>query len=452
MLKSWQYYHHYFSKRLIAYLNLIRPTFIWGKLKNKFSKSHRLSIHLITLLCVFMMQACGGGGSGGTLVAEGGISGTGITFGPISGFGSIYVNGVRYDVDNARFLRDGELASAQSDYRIGEIVTITGNINPDGTGQALTVEFMDSLEGNISQITQDNLTFEVLGQKVAINGATLLHGFKQLIELQLNNIVEISAQRNAQGDWIASSVSLKQNDFIEGISVLSLEGEINTLDIAQQTFKVGKQIVSYSNIDHAVNNMLADALLGQPTYIRASSQQALQDGQFIANTLSVVRSQHQFPVGAEIELTGIIDQFMSSADFHVNGQAVTSLSSVRFENGQASDLQLNTLVEVEGVINAAGVLEAEEISIKQQTGSADDSDEVEGVITQIDNDNGQQTLVVQGRLFLVDHSSIIYEEVNDQERSVLFGALRIGDKVKIYARQLADGVQLALNIKRETDD
>jgi len=166
----------------------------------------------------------------------------------------------------------------------------------------------------------------------------------------------------------------------------------------------------------------------------------------------VVRSQHQFPVGAEVELTGIIDQFISSADFHVNGQAVTSLSSVSFENGQASDLQLNTLVEVEGVINAAGVLEAEEISIKQQTGSADDSDEIEGVITQIDHDNGQQTLVVQGRLFLVDHSSIIYEEVNDQEHSVLFEALRIGDKVEIYARQLADGVQLALNIKRETDD
>ncbi|HHC73745.1 MAG TPA: hypothetical protein ENK78_01535 [Thiothrix sp.] len=453
MLKSWQDYHRYFSKRRMAYLHLTRSISIGDKLKNKLSKGHRLSIHLITIFCVLMMQACGGGGSG-TLVAEGGISGTGITFGPISGFGSIYVNGVRYDVDHARFFRDGELANAQSDYRIGEIVTITGEINPDGTGQALTVEFMDSLEGNVSQITQDNLSFEVLGQKITINGATLLHGFKQLSELRLNNIVEISAQRNAAGDWLASSVSLKQSDFIEGVSVLSLEGNISALDIQQQTFKVGKQTIDYSKIDPAVQNRLTDAPLGQAIYIRASSQQALQNDQFIANTLtlSLTRSQHQFPVGTEVELTGIIDQFISSADFHVNGQAVTSLSTVSFENGQASDLQLNTLVEVEGIINAVGVLEAEEIAIKQQTGSADDSDEIEGVITQIDRDNGQQTLLVQGRLFLVDHSSIIYEEVDDQERTVLFEALHIGDKVEIYARQLTEGVQLALKIKRKVDD
>jgi hypothetical protein len=45
-----------------------------------------------------VISACGGGGSGGGLdVADGGIRGTGSSVGPVSGFGSVFVNGVRFD-------------------------------------------------------------------------------------------------------------------------------------------------------------------------------------------------------------------------------------------------------------------------------------------------------------------------------------------------------------------
>ena len=49
-----------------------------------------------------------------TLVAEGGMTGTGISAGRITGFGSIYVNGVYYNVDKAAFYRNGVVSNQSS--------------------------------------------------------------------------------------------------------------------------------------------------------------------------------------------------------------------------------------------------------------------------------------------------------------------------------------------------
>jgi len=77
------------------------------------------------------LAGCGGGG-GGTNVA--GIGGTGKTIsGTITGFGSIFVNGVEYDVDNASFNinNDNSPGLGQADLRIGMVVILTGS--DDGT-------------------------------------------------------------------------------------------------------------------------------------------------------------------------------------------------------------------------------------------------------------------------------------------------------------------------------
>ncbi|MGB1012469.1 MAG: hypothetical protein ACPGVP_22400, partial [Thiolinea sp.] len=65
------------------------------------------------------------------------------------------------------FTRDGVSASGQSDYRIGEVVTIKGSVNADGvSGVANSVEFDDLLEGTVSQPSSDGNTLQVLGQTV----------------------------------------------------------------------------------------------------------------------------------------------------------------------------------------------------------------------------------------------------------------------------------------------
>ncbi len=63
-------------------------------------------------------------------LATGGIGGTGISSGPITAFGSVFVNGVEYDIDQATLTRNGQPASGQNEYRIGEYVTVKGRSMP----------------------------------------------------------------------------------------------------------------------------------------------------------------------------------------------------------------------------------------------------------------------------------------------------------------------------------
>ncbi|MEW8195866.1 MAG: hypothetical protein AB2793_19295 [Candidatus Thiodiazotropha sp.] len=63
---------------------------------------HSQSI-LYTLLAVgFILSACGGGGGGSSSEDATGITARGV----ITGFGSVYVNGVRYHTNSTRFTVD----------------------------------------------------------------------------------------------------------------------------------------------------------------------------------------------------------------------------------------------------------------------------------------------------------------------------------------------------------
>ena len=74
------------------------------------------SCWFVFILCA-LLSACGGGGGGGgdsgdttsppdTTPPTGGIGRTGVAVGPIANFGSIVVNGVRYDTDSATILTE----------------------------------------------------------------------------------------------------------------------------------------------------------------------------------------------------------------------------------------------------------------------------------------------------------------------------------------------------------
>jgi len=67
-----------------------------------------------------------------------------------------------------------------------------------------------------------------------------------------------------------------------------------------------------------------------------------------------------------VELEGVITRFVSATDFTVNRQVVMTDVNTQFEDGSARNLAQNVLVEVEGEINALGILVAKEVSIKSK--------------------------------------------------------------------------------------
>ncbi len=106
----------------------------------------QLTKNTISAAIALTLVACGGSD---TDVA--GIGGSGyISSGSITGFGSVYVNGVKFETDSATFDVDGT-SGTQDDLAIGMVVKVNGSINADGvTGTASSISFDDELQGPVS--------------------------------------------------------------------------------------------------------------------------------------------------------------------------------------------------------------------------------------------------------------------------------------------------------------
>lgn len=377
-----------------------------------------------------------------TQLAEGGIGGTGISVGPITGFGSIIQNGVRYDVSQARFMRDGIMVADQSQYRIGEIVKIKGTINADGvTGEATQVDYGSLLQGQITALSEDGKSLYILKQQVRIDSLTVLHGIKLFSDLKLGNVVQISGARDAQGIIRANSLTLQQASFVNGSSVQLLEGRISQVDVSNQTFIINGLVIDYSRVARG-------ALPTVNQYLRVTSQASLQNNLLLASDYRLTQEFVEFTVGEEAELEGLVTAFISPSRFAVNGQLVVTTAATEFENSTAADIKLNALLEAEGRINKQGELVAEEISVRQA--SSAQTRELEGKVSAIDGST--QTLTILGNTLLVDASTSLLEKAADQETSIRFTDLQVNDHLEIKARQLADGRLLALRIERDLED
>lgn len=377
-------------------------------------------------------------------LAEGGMTGTGISVGSITGFGSIWVNGVRYDVSNAMFTRDGASVAGQSDYRIGEVVTIKGSVDADGvSGVAGSVEFDDVLEGTVSQTSTDGKTLQVLGKTVSADARTVLHGFTLLTDLQAGNVVEISGYRQGQAIR-ATSITLKQSSFTANQSMLEVKGTVSNVDLVAQTFQLDQWGVDYSSARLELPGNTPQA--GQ--YVEVKSNLAPQGNRLTASEVELEDERPVFDSGQELELEGIVTAFTSSVQFNVNGQPVITNASTRFEYGIPADVKLNTQLEVKGAINANGVLVAEEIELLQRSES--DSSELEGRITALNPATLEISL--SGMTVLVDNRTSLVDEINDRYVSLQFADLRVNDFIEVDGSRLNDGRILALKIERKTDE
>lgn len=399
----------------------------------------------IACLALSLSHCGGGSGSSNTQLAEGGISGTGITtVGAITGFGSIWVNGIRYDVSKAQFFRDGALASGQQSYQIGEIIQLEGLRNADGvSGEASTIRYSNTLIGTVTTASTDNSSITVLGQTIYTDGLTILHGFEQLSDLQAGNLIAVSARIDAQQHLIASSITLQQTQFIAGVHQLKLRGSVSALNTALKQFSIGDLTVNYAN---AVMTNTQSILNGMT--VEVLSAQALQNGLLIANQVTAI-TQTVLPAGTQLEIEGVISQQSNASLFSVNGQVIITSTATVFEDGTAQDVQLNALIEAEGTIDQQGRLLASKIEFKRISSSAS-SQEWEGRIDHIDHANN--TITINNLIFMINNTTIIREEVNDREITLTVSTLAIGDNVEVYGRLLSDGRILALRIERETED
>jgi len=320
---------------------------------------------LLAMLGMGMIAACGGGGGGGQVA---GIDGGGtptpvatvVSKGTITGFGSVIVNGVHYDSNGADITIDDN-PGLESDLAVGDIVVVKGTLNSSGTsGSADSIDFDDAVEGPISAIDLAGGTITVLGQTVVIDDLT---SFDDRISpptiggLAQDDVVEVAGFFLTDGSISATRIEPKPAG-----GEFEVTGIVGSLTAT--SFQLNSLVVDFSSamLDNFPGGAPAE---GQPVEVKGTELGGA--GQLIASRVEFKGNELAGSAGDRYEVEGYISNFDSPAQFEVDGVPVTTNGSTTYENGAVGELADDRKIEVEGDLNAAGVLVAEKIEFKLGT-------------------------------------------------------------------------------------
>jgi hypothetical protein len=148
--------------------------------------------------------------------------------------------------------------------------------------------------------------------------------------------------------------------------------------------------------------------------------------------------------GAEVQYEGYIDRFSSTTDFAVNGLPVTTNAGTSYENGDASTLGLNVKVEVEGTVDANGVLVADEVELQSTNAVRAESTIAPGGV-----DLAAQTVTTDvGLTFAIRSATEMEDQSSIEVEDLTLADLAPGDYVEI--RGFIDGQALvAVELERD---
>ncbi|MDD5031042.1 MAG: DUF5666 domain-containing protein [Rhodoferax sp.] len=158
------------------------------------------------------LTGCGGGGD--LLGALPGTGGTGTPMfsqGTISGFGSVIINGIKFDDSLASVRVDG--VSVGTDVlRLGMVAGVRGERNAAdaGLGTASSIEVWSIAQGLVTRVGA-NSDFDVMGMTIQTDANTSLDGVSSLTALAVGQFVTVWGLQ-AGGDaaqWMASRVAVQ---------------------------------------------------------------------------------------------------------------------------------------------------------------------------------------------------------------------------------------------------
>ena len=379
--------------------------------------------------CAALAASCGGGvDSGGT-----GAPISSYASGPITGFGSVIVNGVRFD-DRSATVRDGDgNGRSRDELRLGMSTDVRGTaIVADSTGASIStatsIVFASEIVGRLTSNDLAARRLVVLAQGVDIAATTVFDDalVGGQAALAAGDTIEVHGHVDAAtGRYAATRIERKT-----GVAAYVLRGIVWNLDTAAKSFSIGAVRIFYTSL--AANAVPATLANGQ--FVRAVLALAAGPG----GTLVALRLGDGTPSvddREEARVRGLISAFASSTSFSVNGTPVDARNA-QFPRGSAG-LALGVRVEVEGA-TTGGVLVATRVTLLIDGGGGggggggDDELDVSGLITSLDT---------VGRNFVVRGVTVGYSGTVDF-RNGTAADLAIGREVEARGTLSADGTRL----------
>ena len=367
------------------------------------------------------------------------------TTGAVTGFGSVIVNGVHFDTSSAAITINGEPA-VLSDLAVGMIVDIGGDGKnesgeedyehgedddgiEDQEDNALSIDASSELKGEVLSvsITSGLGELSVMGQTVQISASTVFDSDEASIasidNLAAGHIVEVSGFSDGNGEIFATRVELEALDFASFLAAHSegveVKGNITNLDLTEKTFDLGSISVNYSNAeidsDDDGSDDGSDSGLSNDFYVEVESTEGIVNGVLIA--ASVEREDdgergHQGSVNEHYDIEGIITSDYDGSHFSINGITVVVSNSTVFLNTDTAALTAGTEIEVEGVFDIAGNLQADTIELEEEA-----DQQMTGVVSDIALNFGTVNVgsitLDDGTVIIINNEPLMIDELGD---------------------------------------
>lgn len=320
-------------------------------------------------------------------VAEGGIGGTGITSGPINGFGSIIVNGVRFDVSQAEIRVEDEVVVEEL-LRPGMVVVIHGDVAAaTATGTARRVEFAYDLIADIESVAADGSWFIAGGERVQLDPLTVIDAVTGA-DLASGQRVSVSSVANEEGGRLARYV------------MVNAPGE-----------EVNSHFASDSE-SAASSDMVS---VGPETLVEASAP-----GLAAADVAE-----------RKLLLAGLVSSVTQGTRFEVQGLVCVVSESTEYSG--IGELVPGAQVVVEGVADAQGVVSVSAIRFLP-TGLMPLQGEVEAV--------GTDGLSLAGVELLIDSTTLMLDSSQAALHRFSLADIAVGDRLKVFISSADAGLVL----------
>ncbi len=398
----------------------------------------KMNKHIFTLSALTILTACGGSNQSeqpdsivvNPITPPVSISPKlVVTQGMITGFGSIYVDGIKYNTDTSNIKKNG-LNTQLNALSVGMKISFSAQENDSGEWVAQDVEYDTEVEGVIQSIDRNNSQITIANTVIFYNDLTHFIDTSEAL-ISVGQRVEISGYPQADGTFLASYIELDtdtDNDDYEYTA-----GIVSNLDETALQFTINDVVIDYRLAE-------IDGGLANNSYVKVEGN--LVDGVMVANEVDARTVKESLDVDDDsvlrYEIEGLITQ-ISATSIGVNGQVFDYANNVEVEGVALNNLTVGMFVEL--YIDNSQIIKVES---KQSSYSSDGK--VKGVIESIDRDN--KTITVNGVLYVFNEFSRFED---DDEQYFSFDTLNINDYVEIAYLQTSPLLSV-LKIEKEDQD
>jgi len=336
-----------------------------GQIAQRFSITRQRILWSVLIVGVVLLSACGGGGGSGS---SGASSTAGVSSGEIEAFGSILINGVKFEVEGAEVETEHGVTTVISTatqtlhLHEGMHIELEGGFDDNGrTGTATRVRINDELEGPVTAASAtggDMRMFTVLGQTVvAMRGVTqvsdsTLQPVLSIDDISVADFIEVHGLPDGSGNLQASFIKIEGPE-----NEVELTGAIDAgTFIAGSYLEINGQPVNYSDVIVDFPPLAAGMLVEVRGTLNAQNE---------VDASSIHVEDGPGANLARVEIEAILRNLDTAVKtFSLNGQTV-SYASATFFGGKENELQNGLKIEAEGPVNASGVLVARKVKFKE---------------------------------------------------------------------------------------